>query len=148
MLSRFHILRRGFTNTAVCLKKRVVRPNPTSHRGPVVERPLPLKIIENRDLARKGISSSLESLDIYFPLQPKPTPLELREARRFTKLEERIKPIASTLDYQCLGERDVPEVAFLGRGNVGKSTIINALTGKRIAQPTKKAVSDHYHLNE
>ncbi|MFA9263080.1 MAG: ribosome biogenesis GTP-binding protein YihA/YsxC, partial [Undibacterium sp.] len=33
----------------------------------------------------------------------------------------------------------LPEVVFVGRSNVGKSTLINSLTAKKIAFPSKKA---------
>lgn len=38
--------------------------------------------------------------------------------------------ITSAADEAGLPERDLPEVAFAGRSNVGKSSLVNALTGR------------------
>ena len=39
--------------------------------------------------------------------------------------------VAGAADYAGLPEAALPEVAFAGRSNVGKSSLINALTGRR-----------------
>ena len=39
--------------------------------------------------------------------------------------------VAGAADYAGLPEAELPEVAFAGRSNVGKSSLINALTGRR-----------------
>lgn len=38
----------------------------------------------------------------------------------------------------------LPEIAFMGRSNVGKSTLINVLTGKTLAYSSKKAGKTRY----
>jgi GTP-binding protein len=39
--------------------------------------------------------------------------------------------VMSNTDYQKCPEPILPEYAFIGRSNVGKSSLINMLTGKR-----------------
>lgn len=47
------------------------------------------------------------------------------------------KFIAGAMEYSQLPESDYPEVAFVGRSNVGKSSLINALTGMKCARVSK-----------
>ena len=54
---------------------------------------------------------------------------------------------ASASDFPSTG---IPEVAFVGRSNVGKSSLINALTGQKIARtsaaPGKTRLANYYQI--
>ncbi|MEZ4904864.1 MAG: ribosome biogenesis GTP-binding protein YihA/YsxC [Spirosomataceae bacterium] len=59
---------------------------------------------------------------------------------------------SSSLHEQC-PEADRPEYAFIGRSNVGKSSLINALTGhgnlaKISSKPGKTQVINHFMIND
>ncbi|UAB78199.1 YihA family ribosome biogenesis GTP-binding protein [Erythrobacter sp. SCSIO 43205] len=69
---------------------------------------------------------------------PNPTPeeLELREQqrreRKASKLfSGRVDFLLSAPQLKFLPEPTVPEIAFCGRSNVGKSSLLNALTGRK-----------------
>jgi GTP-binding protein len=52
--------------------------------------------------------------------------------------------VISCPDYSYRPKDDFPEVVFLGRSNVGKSSLINALCGAKIAFASKKAGKTRY----
>ena len=59
---------------------------------------------------------------------------------------------SSSLNEQC-PKADRPEYAFIGRSNVGKSSLINALTGhgnlaKTSSKPGKTQVINHFMIND
>lgn len=61
--------------------------------------------------------------------------------------------VMSNSDYQKCPEPNLPEYAFIGRSNVGKSSLINMLTGKKSLaktsqQPGKTQLINHYFINE
>lgn len=61
--------------------------------------------------------------------------------------------ISSYVDLEKCPEPDRPEYAFIGRSNVGKSSVINMLTGrKNLARisgtPGKTQTINYFHINE
>lgn len=61
--------------------------------------------------------------------------------------------VQSNTDYQACPKADRPEYAFIGRSNVGKSSLINALTGqpnlaKTSQKPGKTQLINHFLINE
>jgi len=61
--------------------------------------------------------------------------------------------VMSNSDYEKCPKPDLPEYAFIGRSNVGKSSLINMLTGKKALaktsqQPGKTQLINHYFINE
>lgn len=61
--------------------------------------------------------------------------------------------VMSNSDYQKCPKPDLPEYAFIGRSNVGKSSLINMLTNKKSLaktsqQPGKTQLINHYIINE
>ena len=62
------------------------------------------------------------------------------------------KYVMSNSDYQKCPEPDLPEYAFIGRSNVGKSSVINMLTEKKSLaktsqQPGKTQLINHFKVN-
>ena len=61
--------------------------------------------------------------------------------------------VMSNSDYEKCPKPDLPEYAFIGRSNVGKSSLINMLTGKKSLaktsqQPGKTQLINHYFIND
>ena len=58
--------------------------------------------------------------------------LAAERARRAQKLfSGRVDFLKSAPELKFLPDPSVPEIAFCGRSNVGKSSLLNALTGRR-----------------
>ena len=73
-------------------------------------------------------------------------PAELAEeaARLFSG---RVEFLLSAPQLKFLPEPDVPEIAFCGRSNVGKSSLLNALTGRRSIARTSVTPGRTQELN-
>ena len=61
--------------------------------------------------------------------------------------------IVSNTDYQKCPKPTLPEYAFIGRSNVGKSSLINALTGRKSlakisGKPGKTRLINHFKIND
>jgi len=61
--------------------------------------------------------------------------------------------IASNTDINKLPQEPLPEYAFIGRSNVGKSSLINMLTGRKnlaktSSTPGKTQVINHFKIND
>jgi len=76
---------------------------------------------------RRGVTAGAAPEDLYPPREFDPEALE--DARRLFAHECRF--VAGAADPQSLQPETLPEVAFIGRSNVGKSSLVNALTGRR-----------------
>ena len=68
------------------------------------------------------------------------------------KIQE-AKFFVSNSDFQKCPEPNIPEYAFIGRSNVGKSSVINMLTGKKALaktsqQPGKTQLINHFIINQ
>ena len=59
----------------------------------------------------------------------------------------RVEFLLSAPQLQFLPEGDVPEIAFCGRSNVGKSSLLNALTGRRAIARTSVTPGRTQELN-
>lgn len=71
---------------------------------------------------------------------------ELVEAgRRLFAREARF--IAGAADHRALPAETLPEIAFAGRSNVGKSSLVNALTGRRMLARTSNTPGRTRQLN-
>ena len=60
--------------------------------------------------------------------------------------------IISNTDVEMCPKNDLPEYAFIGRSNVGKSSLINSICNKKLAKtsstPGKTILINHYLINE
>ena len=69
----------------------------------------------------------------------------LAEANRL--FSGRVEFLLSAPQLQFLPEPDAPEIAFCGRSNVGKSSLLNALTGRRAIARTSVTPGRTQELN-
>ncbi|KAE9042067.1 hypothetical protein PR003_g4158 [Phytophthora rubi] len=83
----------------------------------------------------------LANLPVFWPIAgvsapPQLRPHEVDVVNRLFKVDSTL--ITSTSDPTDLPQWEVPEIAFAGRSNAGKSSLINALTGQKSLVRTSK----------
>src|SRR5437667_9687326 len=84
-----------------------------------------------------------DTTDLYPPRAIEP---ELLETGRLLFARE-CRFIAGAADAAALPDESLPEVAFLGRSNVGKSSLVNALTGRRTLARTSQTPGRTRQIN-
>ncbi|GMF44842.1 unnamed protein product [Phytophthora fragariaefolia] len=94
-----------------------------------------------RKAPKKTRKKRLEGLPVFWPIAGVSAPPQLRPhevdiVNRLFKVDSTL--ITSTSDPDDLPQWEVPEIAFAGRSNAGKSSLINALTGQRALVRTSK----------
>ena len=90
----------------------------------------------------RGLSESFAA-DIYPFREIEP---ELIEAGRLLFARE-CRFVAGAADPAALPPERLPEIAFVGRSNVGKSSLVNALTGRRMLARTSNTPGRTRQLN-
>jgi GTP-binding protein len=90
-----------------------------------------------------GLSEPAADTDLFppHPLDPE----EVEAGRRLFARECRF--IAGAADESALPGESLPEVAFAGRSNVGKSSLVNALTGRRMLARTSNTPGRTRQIN-
>src|SRR5688572_19220293 len=91
----------------------------------------------------KSANTDAVATDLFPPREIEP---EALEAGRLLFARE-CRFLAGAADGAGLLEESLPEVAFLGRSNVGKSSLVNALTGRRTLARTSNTPGRTRQLN-
>ena len=91
----------------------------------------------------RGLSESIVDADL-FP--PRALDAEEVEAGRLLFARE-CRFVAGAADKAALPPESLPEIAFVGRSNVGKSSLVNALTGRRMLARTSNTPGRTRQLN-
>jgi len=91
----------------------------------------------------RSLSDPVAAADL-FP--PRDTAPELIEAGRLLFAQD-CRFVFGAAEADALPPDDLPEVAFLGRSNVGKSSLVNALTGRRMLARTSNTPGRTRQIN-
>ncbi len=100
-----------------------------------VQTPVPVLDSRSRWKDVGGCAPALTEAGDLFP--PRAFDPEAIEAGRLLFARE-CRFVAGAADERALPPESLPEIAFLGRSNVGKSSLVNALTGRRMLARTSK----------
>ena len=95
------------------------------------------------DHAPPGRGLTASPADIFPPRDIAPEPVEA--ARKLFAAECRF--VAGAANPAALPPETLPEIAFIGRSNVGKSSLINALCGRRMLARTSNTPGRTQQLN-
>ena len=91
----------------------------------------------------RGLSETVADTDL-FP----PRALDADEVEAGRKLFAReCRFVAGAADETALPPDSLPEIAFVGRSNVGKSSLVNAITGRRMLARTSNTPGRTRQLN-
>ena len=91
----------------------------------------------------RGLSGPEAASDLFPAREIEPEPLE---AGRLLFARE-CRFVAGAADDSGLPDETLPEIAFLGRSNVGKSSLVNALTGRRMLARTSNTPGRTRQIN-
>ena len=92
----------------------------------------------------RNLSGPEAAADDLFP--PRDIGPELIEAGRLLFARDCVF-VAGAADGAALPDETLPEIAFLGRSNVGKSSLVNALTGRRMLARTSNTPGRTRQIN-
>jgi GTP-binding protein len=111
---------------------RPSKPSPPLGVKPKPETPLTIPPPESPPSHVKLHHSNLEDFNWYWESYP-PTIAQKTQANHFfTNHGKSAKLLRSVAQFRLFPESDVPEVAFVGRSNVGKSSLLNAVVNADI----------------
>jgi GTP-binding protein len=96
-----------------------------------------------RRLTKPIVGEPIADTDLYPPRSLDPE--EVEAGRKLFARECRF--VAGAADESALPPEGLPEIAFVGRSNVGKSSLVNALTGRRMLARTSNTPGRTRQLN-
>jgi GTP-binding protein len=91
----------------------------------------------------RGLNAPAAATDLFPAREIAP---ELLEAGRLLFARD-CRFVAGAADAAAMAEGTLPEIAFLGRSNVGKSSLVNALTGRRMLARTSNTPGRTRQIN-
>ncbi|KAF1829144.1 P-loop containing nucleoside triphosphate hydrolase protein [Decorospora gaudefroyi] len=110
----------GMEDSLVPYPSSHLSPKPKSEPEPAVLSELPKSYVKIR-------LNMLEDFNWYWESLPPTIAQKMKANHFFTKNAKTAKFIQSVAQFRLFPESAVPEVAFVGRSNVGKSSLLNAL---------------------